>query len=194
MLSKVLKIGAIALVGVLVLGAVAVWVLPTPVQAAYGRPRSAPPGSTVADPPRAALLGAGTSANDLSESEIQALSMALDDEYRAWAVYDQVIADLGAVQPFTSIQKAEEAHIAALVTLFDRYGLDVPANDYVGTIPTFDTWAGACETGVQAELDNAGLYDQLLSMVDNPDIVQVFTSLQQASQTRHLPAFERCAP
>jgi len=40
----------------------------------------------------------------------------------------------------------------------------------------------------------AGLYDQLFSMVDNPDLVRVFTALQSASQDQHLPAFERCAP
>jgi hypothetical protein len=105
-----------------------------------------------------------------------------------------VIADFGAVRPFTSIQKAEENHIAALVTLFDRYGLEVPVNEWPGSIPSFDTLAEACEAGVQAEIDNAALYDQLFDMVDNPDIVQVLTSLQQASQTKHLPAFERCAP
>ncbi|MFN2219866.1 MAG: DUF2202 domain-containing protein, partial [Anaerolineae bacterium] len=95
---------------------------------------------------------------------------------------------------FTSIQKAEENHIAALVTLFDRYGLDVPVNEWVGSMPSFDSLAEACEAGVQAEIDNAGLYAQLFDMVDNPDIVRVFTALQRASQTKHLPAFESCAP
>jgi hypothetical protein len=52
----------------------------------------------------------------------------------------------------------------------------------------------ACAAGVQAEIDNAALYDELFSMVDNTDIIRVFTSLQQASETKHLPAFERCAP
>ena len=120
--------------------------------------------------------------------------MALDDEYKAWSVYEQVIADFGAVRPFTSIQKAEENHIAALVTIFDRYGLEVPANDWVDNVPSFDTLAKACEAGVQAEIDNADLYTQLFDMVDNPDITRVFTSLQRASETMHLPAFERCAP
>lgn len=46
---------------------------------------------------------------------------------------------------------------------------------------------------MQAEIDNAALYDELFSMVDNADLIQVFTSLQRASETRHLPAFERCA-
>jgi hypothetical protein len=120
--------------------------------------------------------------------------MALDDEYKAWSVYEQVIADFGAVRPFTSIQKAEENHIAALVTLFDRYGLEVPANEWVDSAPSFDTLTEACEAGVQAEIYNAELYAQLLDMVDNPDVVRVFTSLQRASESMHLPAFERCAP
>jgi hypothetical protein len=131
---------------------------------------------------------------DLSESEVEALLMALEDEYKAWSVYDQVIADFGAVRPFTSIQRAEENHIAALVTLLDGYGLEVPVNQWPGNVPTFDTLAEACEAGVQAEIDNAALYDQLFSMVENPDLIRVFTALQQASQDQHLPAFERCAP
>jgi hypothetical protein len=135
------------------------------------------------------------SLGELDAEEVEALLMALDDEYKAWSVYDQVIADFGEVRPFTQIQRAEESHIAALVTLFGRYDLDVPANEWPGNVPTFDSLAAACEAGVQAEIDNAALYDELFSMVkaDNPDIIQVFTSLQQASETKHLPAFERCA-
>ena len=140
---------------------------------------------------RGTLPGSG---GDLSESEAKALLMALTDEYKAWSVYDQVIADFGAVRPFTSIQRAEENHIAALVRLFDSYGLDVPANQWPGNVPAFDTLADACATGVQAEIDNADLYDQLFSMVENPDIVRVFTALQRASLDQHLPAFQQCAP
>ncbi|MBI2226155.1 MAG: hypothetical protein HYU44_14665 [Betaproteobacteria bacterium] len=31
----------------------------------------------------------------LAQAEIRALNEALDDEYRSWATYDQVIADFG---------------------------------------------------------------------------------------------------
>ena len=137
-------------------------------------------------------LGGG----DLSEAEVEALRMALEDEYKAWSVYDQVIADLGAERPFTNIQRAEENHIAALVRIFEAYGLDVPENEWPGEVPSFDSLAEACEAGVQAEIDNADLYDQLFSMIDsdNTDLAQVFTALQRASLEQHLPAFERCAP
>ncbi|MEJ2738102.1 MAG: DUF2202 domain-containing protein [Anaerolineae bacterium] len=228
-MKKLLTIGALVLVGVLVVGTVAVWALPANgPAAAYGRqgegrgqavadpvnatrgPAVADPmdgtcGATVANPVNAnrgpAVTDPGNAApiedlplGDLSDAEAEALRIALEDEYKAWSVYEQVIADFGAVRPFTQIQKAEEKHIDALVTLFERYGLEVPANEVAGTVPSFDTLADACEAGVQAEIDNAALYDQLFDLVDNPDLIRVFTSLQQASQTKHLPAFERCAP
>ena len=194
MSRKILTLGALALAGVLVIGVVVALVLPQEADAAYGDRREVSRGSSVANPIRSNLSMDAIPEGELSALEVNALTIALDDEYRAWAVYDQVIADLGNVRPFTAIRRAEESHIAALVTLFDRYGLDVPGNEWLGHVPSFDTLAEACETGVQAEIDNATLYDRLFSMVDNPDIVQVFTRLQQASQTKHLPAFERCAP
>jgi hypothetical protein len=194
MTKKILGIGALALTALLVIGALVALVLPQHVFAAHGTPQRVTQRPAVSNPTRSAPLLSPVPAGDLSASEVDALTMALNDEYHAWSAYDQIIADLGAVRPFTSIQRAEENHIAALVALFDRYGLDVPANEWPGSVPSFDTLAEACEAGVQAEIDNAALYDQLLNMVDNPDIIQVFTNLQQASLTKHLPAFERCAP
>lgn len=214
MTRKALGIGGVVLVSVLVIGAVVGLFLPGDAEAAYGGRRGAGRAPAAANPDRgtlvdwakpASIVDSGPMAapgpvldgaylGELDESEVEALIMALDDEYKAWSVYDQVMTDLGTARPFTNIQRAEENHIAALVTLFDRYGLEVPVNTWVGDVPHFDTLAEACEAGVQAEIDNAALYDELRSMVDNPDITRVFDALQQASQDKHLPAFERCAP
>ena len=178
---------------VLIMGAATVWALPPSPVAGNGTGgygwRATPEAEPVGPGP---VIDDG-SLGELDEEEVDALLMALDDEYKAWSVYDQVIADFGDVRPFTQIMRAEENHIAALVTLFDRYGLDVPVNA-TDEVPHFDTLADACAAGVQAENDNAVLYDELFSTVDNPDIIRVFTALQQASQIKHLPAFERCAP
>jgi hypothetical protein len=192
MRKTILGIGAVVLVGVLVIGIVTVLALPGTAQAATLARRNG--GRAPADTVRPAASVDPVSTAALSESEVEALLMALGDEYKAWSVYEQVIADLGAVRPFTSIQRAEESHISALLTLFDRYGVDAPANEWLGQVPSFDTLAEACEAGAQAEVDNADLYDQLFEMVDNPDLIRVFTALQKASETRHLPAFQRCAP
>ena len=217
MFKKILGIGSLVLVGLLVIGTVAV--LAAPGRGQGGGPQGdgrgpgganvpqgdgCGPGSTDApqgtrrgpggtDAPRIDPNGDGTY-GELSEAEIEALQTALEDEYKAWSVYEQVIADFGAVRPFTSIQKAEENHISALENLFTRYGLEVPENEWLGNVPSFDTLAEACAAGVQAEIDNGALYDELFDGVDNEDLIQVFTALQTASETRHLPAFERCAP
>jgi hypothetical protein len=139
-------------------------------------------------------LGAPLVGGELTGEEVEALLAALEDEYKAWWTYEQIMADFGDVWPFTSIQKAEENHIAALVTLFEGYGLDVPQNDGAVDVPTFDSLAEACEAGVEAELANADLYAELFDGVENPDLIRVFTALQRASLEQHLPAFERCAP
>ena len=193
MFKKISGAGLVTLVGALVLGTVAVWALPSSAEAAYGGGRRGGARAQAAAEPVRLVPFVDDVAGDLTESEVDALLMALDDEYKAWSVYDEVIDDFGAVRPFTNIQRAEEKHIAALVTLFDRYGLDVPENEWPGNVPTFSSLGEACEAGVQAEIDNAALYDQLFSMVENQTVIRVFTSLQQASQTKHLVAFQRCA-
>lgn len=127
----------------------------------------------------------------LRDPEIQVLLEALDDEYHAWATYDQVISDFGEVLPFTNIRAAEAQHINALRTLFVRYGIAMPENPWRGKIPSYPGLRAACEAGVQAEIANAEMYDRLMAMTDRPDILAVLDNLRAASQERHLPAFQR---
>lgn len=150
---------------------------------------------------RSVVVGAGQNAALIAapvieapdQVEVDALLRALDDEYHAWAIYDQVINDFGAIRPFTNIRRAEERHISALIPLLKKYGLTVPENDWAGQAPQFESVSAACTAAVQAEVDNAALYDDLFAATDNADIRAVFTSLQAASLNNHLPAFERCA-
>jgi hypothetical protein len=130
---------------------------------------------------------------ELDQQEAQALLAALDDEYKSHATYDQVIRDFGQVRPFINIVEAEARHIAALLTLFERYSLPVPPNPWSGKTPRYPGVAAACVAAVQAEIDNAALYDRLLASTRRPDILAVFQALRSASQDRHLPAFQRCA-
>jgi len=130
--------------------------------------------------------------NDLNQAEIAALREALDDEYRAWAIYDQVIADFGEVRPFSNIREAEARHMEALRALFERYRLPVPENPWPGKVPRYASLQEACAAGVAAEIENGALYERLLASTQRPDILTVFRNLQEASQQRHLPAFQRC--
>ncbi len=73
----------------------------------------------------------------LSDAEVSALHEALDDEYKAVATYDRVLADFGAVRPFTNIVEAERRHVRVLADTFDRYGLPLPANTWDDRTPRY---------------------------------------------------------
>jgi hypothetical protein len=128
----------------------------------------------------------------LSTKEISALHEALDDEYKAWATYDQVIDDFGPIRPFINIRDAESRHIDALLQIFNDYDLTAPSNNWVGRVPRYEDVQAACAAGVEAEIENGELYGRIIESTAQPDILAVYSNLRDASQERHLPAFQRC--
>ena len=78
--------------------------------------------------------------------------------------------------------------------LYEKYNLLRPTFNFEN-IQAPENVKIACETGVQAEIDNAKLYRENLipNMKNYSDIVNVFTNLMNASVQNHLKAFERCA-
>lgn len=121
-----------------------------------------------------------------------ALSMALDDEYRARATYAAVLARHGPVRPFSQIVDAEQRHIEALLPLFARYGIAPPPDRWFGRVAAHTTLQQACAAGVSGEVRNYQMYDHLLGQVAEPDVRNVFIHLRNASAYQHLPAFAHC--
>ncbi len=136
----------------------------------------------------------------ISPEEIAALNTAITDEYEARDTYQAMIAKFGPILPFSSTVSAEEQHISALANLFTRYGLEVPSDPYVADPEHYapplipDTRVECCQLGVDVETANVAMYDELLKTVSKPSIVKVFTSLQSASEDKHLPAFGAVPP
>ena len=130
----------------------------------------------------------------LSPAAIDALSLALDDEYKALATYDAIFKKFGDVRPFSQILLSEEMHISSLLSLYAKYRLADPGNPYLGRVTAPATLSLACSLGVEAEIANAELYrSHLLPQVEAyEDIKLVFNNLMDASQSKHLPAFSRC--
>jgi len=58
--------------------------------------------------------------SSLSEDAKIALGKAIEDEYKAFSVYEKTIEKLGMVRPFSMIIRAEESHISALKSIFDK--------------------------------------------------------------------------
>ncbi len=124
----------------------------------------------------------------------KALVEALQDEYKARGTYRLVISKFGEIRPFINIIESEERHIQALLSLFDRYEIPVPADNWADRITAPASVSQACQIGVQSEIENGQMYQRLLALTsDYPDVQRVFLNLQRASQENHLPAFQRCA-
>ncbi len=123
----------------------------------------------------------------------QAMIDAINDEYQARALYTAVIGKFGAVRPFSNIVRAEDWHVSLWKTLFNQYQIKIPGDSFAGKIPVPDTLQAACQVGIEAEKANVAMYDRFLGFVQEPDLRAAFTQLRQASQERHLPAFQRCA-
>ena len=136
--------------------------------------------------------GQGGGSDPLTATEIEALNLALDDEYHALAVYQAVIAKFGEVEPFVEIAASEQRHINALINQFEKHGLALPENPWIGNVLTFNSLQEACQVGVEAEIANADLYAQLFRMTEDPSLTRVFTNLSNASLNSHLPQFEAC--
>lgn len=122
----------------------------------------------------------------------EVLNEALADEYKARATYRAIIDRYGPVRPFVNIVEAEQTHIDALLPLFARYGIPVPAEPDPARIRMPDSLLDACRQGVEAEMENDAMYDRLLAATERSDVRMVLERLQAASRDNHLPAFRRC--
>lgn len=126
------------------------------------------------------------------QATIEALSAALDDEYKARETYRKIIDRFGPVRPFVNIVEAEERHVAALLAQFDRLGVTPPEDNWTGRVEAPDSLEQACAEAVQAEIENDAIYARLLEQVTDAQVRQVMLRLQDATRNRHLPAFRRC--
>ncbi len=133
-----------------------------------------------------------TATAPLDAAEQAALERAVLEEYGALNLYNAVLDQYPGAFPFSRIVRAEGQHVNALLRVADRYGVDTPTNPGLTVPPTFATLQDACAAGVAAEIADAALYDDLLVVTDNPDVVRVYENLQTASLNSHLPAFQAC--
>jgi rubrerythrin len=139
------------------------------------------------------LAFAAAQAAKLNPDTEAALVRALDDEWRSRATYEAVIAGHGETRPFVHIVRAEQRHAAHLLDLFEQHGIEAPADPWAAkTLEVPATVKEACRIAVDSEKTNAAMYDELLEVVEDPEIRYWFAHLRQVSLEHHLPAFERC--
>lgn len=141
----------------------------------------------------------------LSQDEIDGLIHMRIEEKLARDVYI-VLGDKWNARVFLKIKLSEQTHMDAVKRLLDRYGISDPLlSDEVGVFPNeyFQNLYNelieqgsvslieALKVGVKIEeLDIKDLEYQLVNVVDNPDIIRVYTNLKKGS-INHLKAFTR---
>lgn len=136
----------------------------------------------VAEPPAAGAI---------TEAERAVLNSALIDEYQSEGLYADALARFGTNRRFENLQAAEGRHAAAILALFDRYGVSAPSRDELERAALPNTLKETIELAIQLESDQGPLYDRLLRSVEKPDIRGVFERLREVSLSRHLPALQR---
>lgn len=119
--------------------------------------------------------------------------MGADGEYAASASYLAVLAAFGDVEPYASIQEAEERHSDALIRQLERMGVDAPENPHLGSIPAPADLEEAALSWAEGEVANIAMYDDLIAQSLDPALIRVLTNLRTASAESHLPAFEAAA-
>ncbi len=119
----------------------------------------------------------------------QVLRIAVYDEFHAYETYVAIIEKFGNVNPFVNIKEAEAVHYTALMPLCEKYGVNIPINDWANKIEVPATLLECYELGVAAEINNIKMYDNLIEHTDELDIKDTLYKLQAASYNNHLPAF-----
>lgn len=140
----------------------------------------------------ALLISARVDLNSQIPITSQILRIAVYDEFKAYETYTKIIEKFGLVQPFVNIKEAEAVHYAALIKLMEKYGVEVPINDWASKIEIPNTLIECCEMGVAAEIANIAMYNNLLKFAMESDIKDTLFRLQAASFNNHLPAFRTC--
>ena len=119
--------------------------------------------------------------------------MGPEGEYAAAASYLAVLEEFGQVEPYATIYEAEIRHADALVKQLEQIGAEVPENPYIGQIAAPADLQAAAQAWAEGEVANIELYDKLLTLTDDPQLVKVLNNLRSASLDSHLPAFEEAA-
>ena len=133
--------------------------------------------------------GSAGALDDTSLTLADMLTYAIQDEYLAYAEYDQILSDFGSVRPFTNIIRAESTHIDALLPLFTAYGITAPADEGADRAVSVTALTDAFQAGVTAEVNNIAMYETFLDQTLPDNVRAVFESLMHASEN-HLRAFQ----
>lgn len=132
-----------------------------------------------------------TAASEQDEFTLEEmLQYALEDERMAQAEYAAIMEAFDVTRPFSNIEKAEVQHEAAVISLYEAKGIEVPNFDPESYVVIPGTLVETYEIGIEAEIMNIAMYDKFLEQDLDDDVRAVFEALRDGS-INHLAAFEK---
>ncbi len=121
----------------------------------------------------------------------QVLRIAVYDQFRSYETYCEMIDKHGSIEPLNEILESVQSHYSAVITVLERYEVDVPFNDWYEKVKVSDNLVECFEVGVALEIQNIAMYEELLECIEEEDIREVLYKLQAASFNCHLPKFRQ---
>jgi hypothetical protein len=131
----------------------------------------------------------------LSKDARLALIQAADEQYKLQIIYGQVIEKYGRINPFITILRSKEQFMLVIISLFDKYGLDVPKNPYVNEeFVIGESIRKSCLFLEETEKKSQKLFEEdLLTLAeDYDDITIVFRSVVNTSRNSHITHLNGC--
>jgi len=121
----------------------------------------------------------------------QVLRITVYEQFRLYETYCEMIDKHGEVEPLNEILESVQSHYGALITILERYEVEVPNNDWYEKVKVPDDLIECFEIGVAHEIQNIAMYEELLECVNEEDVREILYKLQAASYNCHLPKFRQ---
>lgn len=128
----------------------------------------------------------------LDEQGIESLYIVYEDSLHARALYQGVINDNGRREPFASIVRLEEKHIAELEKVFEKYGVRKPSDSWPGKVQRYGSMREACRETLSWEGEHVSRVHEQLYKVENRDLISVFTQVREESRNNVIPYLQMC--
>jgi len=125
----------------------------------------------------------------LSSSEILALNLILDGEYKIQAISWKVIDNFGRLPLFLEISQQQNIELIKLI--YNRNNLSIPKDNWIINIENFNSTKRACSAGLDQENRNLGIYNEFYSRLKDKDVINLFNIIRQVSE-ENIIKFQRC--
>jgi hypothetical protein len=129
---------------------------------------------------------------ELSSEEEETYNFIINEEYKAYELYNKIVIEFGEVSPFTKLKLSTQNNIDSLKILFQKYNVTFPENEWGLKISAPLNLDVACQLAKNKELEKSQTYNQMFNYVNNEDITYLLTVFRNKSKNENLVLLEKC--